>query len=46
MERKVDGFDEELAVVMAYDDQGKTSSLVCPSLFGRVNTPFDNPNHS
>ena len=38
MERKVDGFDEELAVVMAYDDQGKTEGrdTIFNSIFGKT----------
>lgn len=37
MEREVDGFNEELAVVMAYDDKGKTEGrdTVFNSIFGK-----------
>ncbi|WP_238093759.1 major tail protein [Staphylococcus massiliensis] len=36
MERKIDGFDEELAVVMAYDDKGNTDGrdTIFTSVFG------------
>ena len=37
MEREVDGFNEELAVVMAYDDKGKTEGrdTIFNSIFGK-----------
>lgn len=38
MERAVDGFNEELAVVMAYDDKGKTEGrdTIFNSIFGKT----------